>query len=141
MFAVIGANISADSVSFSNDLSLWFPTWINARKGAYVCCIISVAATPWKIQYSAASFSAFLGGYANVPWPNRWDHDVRLLDFAESSFESQLFTDILISTAFPMVSIYELSWHSSVVLYPIWRAWRKRQTVRVCRRVQHTFTA
>ncbi|KAK0127621.1 hypothetical protein ONS96_007148 [Cadophora gregata f. sp. sojae] len=63
MFAVIGTNISANSVSFSNDLSLWFPTWINTRRGAYVCCIISIAATPWNIQYSAASFSAFLGGY------------------------------------------------------------------------------
>lgn len=64
MFAVIGTNISANSVSFSNDLSLWFPKWIDARRGAYVCCIISIAATPWNIQYSAASFSAFLGGYA-----------------------------------------------------------------------------
>jgi len=64
MFAVIGTNVSANSVSFSNDLSLWFPKWINARRGAYVCCIISIAATPWNIQYSAASFSAFLGGYA-----------------------------------------------------------------------------
>ncbi|KAF8864318.1 hypothetical protein BDZ45DRAFT_797420 [Acephala macrosclerotiorum] len=63
-FAVIGTNISANSVSFSNDLSLWFPHWINARRGAYVCCIISIAATPWNIQYSAASFSAFLGGYS-----------------------------------------------------------------------------
>lgn len=64
MFAVIGTNISANSVSFSNDLSLWFPSWINARRGAYVCCIISIATTPWNIQYSAASFSAFLGGYS-----------------------------------------------------------------------------
>jgi NCS1 family nucleobase:cation symporter-1 len=64
MFAVIGTNISANSVSFSNDLSLWFPSWINARRGAYVCCIISIAATPWNIQYSATSFSAFLGGYS-----------------------------------------------------------------------------
>ncbi|KAE8449260.1 hypothetical protein EG329_008427 [Mollisiaceae sp. DMI_Dod_QoI] len=63
-FAVVGTNISANSVSFSNDLSLWFPHWINARRGAYVCCIISIAATPWNIQYSAASFSAFLGGYS-----------------------------------------------------------------------------
>ncbi|TVY60678.1 Uracil permease [Lachnellula suecica] len=63
-FAVIGTNISANSVSFSNDLSLWFPSWNNARRGAYVCWIISIAATPWNIQYSAASFSEFLGGYA-----------------------------------------------------------------------------
>lgn len=64
MFAVIGTNISANSVSFSNDLALWFPSWINARRGAYVCCILSIAVTPWNIQYSAASFSAFLGGYS-----------------------------------------------------------------------------
>jgi NCS1 family nucleobase:cation symporter-1 len=51
-FAVIGTNISANSVSFSNDLTLWFPRWINARRGAYICCIISVAATPWNIRMS-----------------------------------------------------------------------------------------
>ncbi|KAL3427578.1 uridine permease [Phlyctema vagabunda] len=63
-FAVVGTNISANSVSFSHDLALWFPSWVNARRGAYICCIISIAATPWNIQYSAASFSAFLGGYS-----------------------------------------------------------------------------
>ncbi|KAK2777885.1 hypothetical protein FQN53_002020 [Emmonsiellopsis sp. PD_33] len=62
-FAVIGTNISANSVSFSNDLSLWFPKYINARRGAYVCCLLSVAATPWNIQNSAKSFTSFLGGY------------------------------------------------------------------------------
>lgn len=40
MFAVISTNISANSVSFSNDLALWFPKYINARRGAYVCCIL-----------------------------------------------------------------------------------------------------
>ncbi|KAJ9624078.1 hypothetical protein H2203_005526 [Taxawa tesnikishii (nom. ined.)] len=64
MFAVIGTNISANSVSFSNDLALWFPKYINARRGAYICCILSIAATPWNIQYSAKSFSSFLGGYS-----------------------------------------------------------------------------
>lgn len=63
-FAVIGTNISANSVSFSNDLSLWFPRYINNRRGAFVCAFLSVAAVPWYIQYSAKSFSSFLGGYA-----------------------------------------------------------------------------
>ncbi|EME38986.1 hypothetical protein DOTSEDRAFT_160813 [Dothistroma septosporum NZE10] len=63
-FAVIGTNISANSVSFSNDLSLWFPRYINTRRGAYVCATLSIAAVPWYIQYSAKSFSSFLGGYA-----------------------------------------------------------------------------
>lgn len=63
-FAVIGTNISANSVSFSNDLSLWFPRYINNRRGAFICALLSVAAVPWYIQYSAKSFSAFLGGYS-----------------------------------------------------------------------------
>jgi NCS1 family nucleobase:cation symporter-1 len=42
-FAVLATNISANSVSFSNDLSLCFPRWINNRRGAYVCCILSIA--------------------------------------------------------------------------------------------------
>ncbi|THX54945.1 hypothetical protein D6D02_08176 [Aureobasidium pullulans] len=63
-FAVIGTNISANSVSFSNDIALWFPKYINVRRGAYLCCILSIATTPWNIQYSAKSFSSFLGGYA-----------------------------------------------------------------------------
>lgn len=34
--------------------------------GAYMCCIISIAASlpHWNIQYSAASYSAIIGGYA-----------------------------------------------------------------------------
>lgn len=59
MFAVIGTNISANSVSFSNDLALWFPKYINARRGAYVCCLLGIAATPWNIQYR----------YANLTFP------------------------------------------------------------------------
>lgn len=85
-FAVIGTNISANSVSFGNDLSFWFPRYINNRRGAYVCAVLGVCAVPWYIQYryepmvaitsvysrgpwliivhSAASFSSFLGGYS-----------------------------------------------------------------------------
>ncbi|KAK4609022.1 Uracil permease [Fulvia fulva] len=63
-FAVVGTNISANSVSFSNDLSLWFPRYINNRRGACVCATLSIAAVPWYIQYSANSFSSFPTGYA-----------------------------------------------------------------------------
>ncbi|KAK7444625.1 hypothetical protein CaCOL14_000399 [Colletotrichum acutatum] len=63
-FAVIGTNISANSVSFSNDLALWFPKYINNRRGAYICAVFGVCAVPWYIQYSAKSFSSFLGGYS-----------------------------------------------------------------------------
>ncbi|GLB11156.1 hypothetical protein AtubIFM57258_007575 [Aspergillus tubingensis] len=62
--AAIGTNLSANSVSFSNDLSLWFPRYINARRGAYVCAVLSILSCPWYIQEDAASFSSFLGGYS-----------------------------------------------------------------------------
>lgn len=62
--AVIGTNISANSVSFANDLSLWFPRYISYRRGSFICCVLSIGCVPWYIQYSAESFSAFLGGYA-----------------------------------------------------------------------------
>lgn len=50
-FAVVGTNISANSVSFSNDLSLWFPRYINNRRGAYICAVLGICAVPWNIQY------------------------------------------------------------------------------------------
>ncbi|EGV63262.1 hypothetical protein CANTEDRAFT_135089 [Yamadazyma tenuis ATCC 10573] len=62
--AVIGTNISANSVSFANDLSLCFPKVINPRRGALICCVLSILTNPWQIQNSAASFTKFLGGYS-----------------------------------------------------------------------------
>lgn len=50
-FAVVGTNISANSVSFSNDLALWFPRYVDNRRGAYVCAVLGVCAVPWYIQY------------------------------------------------------------------------------------------
>ncbi|KAK7546385.1 NCS1 nucleoside transporter [Phyllosticta paracitricarpa] len=68
-FAVVGTNISANSVSFSNDLALWFPKYINSRRGAYICALLGICTVPWNIQYknlvdSAKSFSSFLNGYS-----------------------------------------------------------------------------
>ncbi|KAI9371599.1 permease for cytosine/purines, uracil, thiamine, allantoin-domain-containing protein [Aspergillus egyptiacus] len=62
--AAMGTNISANSVSFSNDLALWFPRYVDTRRGAYICALLSILSMPWYIQNSAASFSAFLGGYS-----------------------------------------------------------------------------
>ncbi|KAK5740135.1 hypothetical protein LTR17_004847 [Elasticomyces elasticus] len=64
-FAVIGTNISANSVSFSNDLSLWFPKYGETDdEPTMQCAILSVCAVPWNIQNNAKSFSSFLGSYA-----------------------------------------------------------------------------
>ena len=61
--AIVGTNISANSVSFANDLALWFPRYINPRRGAFICCFLAVLTNPWQIQNNAKSFSQFLGGY------------------------------------------------------------------------------
>ncbi|KAL1630112.1 hypothetical protein SLS54_000972 [Diplodia seriata] len=61
-FAVIGTNISANSVSFSNDLALWFPKYINNRRGAYICAILGICAVPWNIQYNTRGTHWYTGG-------------------------------------------------------------------------------
>jgi NCS1 family nucleobase:cation symporter-1 len=43
---------------------LAFPKYINIRRGQYACIIIALATTPWNIQNSATSFTAFLSGYS-----------------------------------------------------------------------------
>lgn len=63
MLAIMGTNISANTVSFANDLSLWFPRYIDPRRGAFICIICGVLVNPWQIQNNAVSFSKFLGGY------------------------------------------------------------------------------
>lgn len=63
-FAILGTNISANTVSFSYDLTLWFPRWVSPRRGAYICMALGTVICPWYIQNSAKSFSSFLGGYA-----------------------------------------------------------------------------
>lgn len=50
--ACVGTNISANSVSFSNDISLWFPKYIDSRRGAFICAFLSILSMPWYIQHS-----------------------------------------------------------------------------------------
>ncbi|CDR47118.1 CYFA0S29e00188g1_1 [Cyberlindnera fabianii] len=63
-YSTLLTNISANTVSFSYDLSLLFPRYVNARRGAYICLLLGILSCPWYVQNSAASFSAFLGGYS-----------------------------------------------------------------------------
>ncbi|KAI0975204.1 uridine permease-like protein Fui1 [Xylaria arbuscula] len=63
--AQVGTNITANSVSAANDLTVLFPRWINIRRGCFIAAVISGwALVPWKILSSAATLLAFLGGYA-----------------------------------------------------------------------------
>ncbi|KAF9022735.1 hypothetical protein BDZ89DRAFT_195779 [Hymenopellis radicata] len=62
--AAIATNISANSTAVGNDLTILFPTYVNIRRGQYICAALGVAVCPWIIQNSAKSFTSFLGGYS-----------------------------------------------------------------------------
>lgn len=61
--AQIGTNLSANVISFANDLTSLFPKYINIRRGVIICTITaSWIMVPWKIIHSAASLLAFMAG-------------------------------------------------------------------------------
>ncbi|KAJ7492846.1 NCS1 nucleoside transporter family [Mycena latifolia] len=62
--AVVATNISANSTAVGNDLAIFFPRYINIRRGQYICAVLGLATCPWIIQNSAKSFTSFLGGYS-----------------------------------------------------------------------------
>jgi NCS1 family nucleobase:cation symporter-1 len=63
--AQVGTNITANSVSAANDLTVLFPRWVNIRRGCLIAAVIAGwALVPWKILSSAQTLLAFLGGYA-----------------------------------------------------------------------------
>lgn len=87
--AVIATNISANSTAVGNDLAILLPSYINVRRGQYICAILGVAACPWIVQNSATSFTNFLGGYsvflgpvAGVMLADYWILRKRRLDLA-----------------------------------------------------------
>lgn len=63
-FSVLSTNISANTTAVANDLMLAFPRYINIRRGQFICILLALATTPWNIQNSAKSFTAFLSGYS-----------------------------------------------------------------------------
>lgn len=61
--AQIGTNLSANVISFANDLTSLFPKYINIRRGVIICTLTaSWIMVPWKIIHSAASLLAFMAG-------------------------------------------------------------------------------
>ncbi|KAH6645492.1 NCS1 nucleoside transporter [Truncatella angustata] len=63
--AQVGTNITANSISAANDLTVLFPRWINIRRGCMIAAVIAGwVLVPWKILDSAETFLAFMGGYA-----------------------------------------------------------------------------
>lgn len=61
----MGTNITANSISAANDLTVLFPRWINIKRGCMIAAVIAGwVLVPWKILSSAQTFLAFMGGYA-----------------------------------------------------------------------------
>ncbi|KAH9908847.1 NCS1 nucleoside transporter [Xylariomycetidae sp. FL2044] len=63
--AQVGTNITANSISAANDLTVLFPRWVNIKRGCMIAAVIAGwVLVPWKILTSAQTFLAFMGGYA-----------------------------------------------------------------------------
>jgi len=62
--ATLGTNISANSISAANDMTVLFPRYINIRRGQIICAVIGGwALCPWEILASAPGFLTFMSGY------------------------------------------------------------------------------
>ncbi|CAD6448259.1 cc93cd0c-e188-46c6-8af0-6f289de46d4f [Sclerotinia trifoliorum] len=63
--AQVGTNITANSISAANDLTVLFPRYVNIERGCIIAAIVGGwVIVPWKIISSAETFLAFMGGYA-----------------------------------------------------------------------------
>ncbi|CDO72821.1 hypothetical protein BN946_scf185002.g6, partial [Trametes cinnabarina] len=62
--ATLGTNISANTLSAANDLTVLFPKYINIRRGQVISAIVGPwAFVPWEIVTGAQGFLAFMNGY------------------------------------------------------------------------------
>lgn len=63
--AQVGTNITANSISAANDLTVLFPRYVNIKRGCIIAAFVGGwVIVPWKILSSATTFLAFMGGYA-----------------------------------------------------------------------------
>lgn len=63
--AQVGTNITANSISAANDLTVLFPRYVNIQRGCIIAAIVGGwVIVPWKILSSATTFLNFMGGYA-----------------------------------------------------------------------------
>lgn len=58
-------NITANSISAANDLTVLFPRYLNIRRGCIVAAFVGAwVFVPWRIVASATNFLTFMGGYS-----------------------------------------------------------------------------
>lgn len=65
MLAQICVNISANSISFGNDITSLFPKYFTIRRGVLFAAVVGGwAMVPWKILSSGETFLNFMSAYA-----------------------------------------------------------------------------
>jgi nucleobase:cation symporter-1, NCS1 family len=65
LLAQISVNISANAISFANDITTLLPWWFNIRRGTVFASLIGGwALCPWIIIASAGAFLSFMSAYA-----------------------------------------------------------------------------
>ncbi|KAK4561465.1 hypothetical protein LTR86_004783 [Recurvomyces mirabilis] len=65
LLAQLSVNISANSISFANDITTLFPRWFNIRRGVIFAALVGGwVMCPWIIIKSAKSLLSFLSAYA-----------------------------------------------------------------------------
>lgn len=58
-------NITANSISAANDLTVLFPRYVNIPRGCIIAAVVGAwVFVPWKIMASATNFLTFMSGYA-----------------------------------------------------------------------------
>ncbi|KAK7211583.1 hypothetical protein V2G26_018761 [Clonostachys chloroleuca] len=70
LIAQVCTNISANSISFANDMTTLFPKWFNIRRGVVFASLVGAwGLVPWKINKAAGSLLSFMSGYAIILGP------------------------------------------------------------------------
>ncbi|KAI9283847.1 NCS1 nucleoside transporter family [Umbelopsis sp. AD052] len=62
--ATLATNLCANSIPAGADMSALLPRYINIRRGGYICAVIGICITPWKLLSGASNFLNFLSAYA-----------------------------------------------------------------------------
>ncbi|KAK1533134.1 NCS1 nucleoside transporter [Colletotrichum paranaense] len=63
----VSCNISANAIPFGHDAMNILPSYINVRRGSFICLIIGTwCLAPWKLVSTAAQFLQFMNGYGSV---------------------------------------------------------------------------
>ncbi|KAF7554427.1 hypothetical protein G7Z17_g2889 [Cylindrodendrum hubeiense] len=62
-FAQVTTQIFANLIAAGNDTAALLPRYVNIRRGAVICLVLSFAITPWNLLKTSFTFTSYLGSY------------------------------------------------------------------------------